>query len=363
MEEISNKKLLYILSGNEPSGIVRARIYEGEWIKRGNKVRFLQLKSEWLLKLMMKAKPLLLLKLLTELLLKISTITRQWYLLRIAGNYDIIIAVKYLKSPLLAKIKAESKAILVYDFDDAVWLDSFAGEEEFSKRISTADFITSGNMYLASRASKYNENSYVLPAPCQVEAFDTFQQKNRMQRKKDEIVIGWIGSASTLFSLFNIYDALETIGEKYPFVVLKIVGTDKDRKMVPRFEKIKTKTITEYNQEDMIKEVSSFDIGIYPLFLSELSLGRGPLKATIYMAAKVPFVCSGYIENNKFVEEGVTGFLAHTTEEWIEKLSLLIENPELRKKMGENGNLYAAEHCSIEKCTDKLSNYLSKHLK
>lgn len=363
MADIKNKKILYILSGNEPSGIVRARIYGSEWMKRGNKVRFVQLKSEWLLKLMMKAKPLLILKLLAELFLKISTIARHWYLLRIVGNYDIIIAVKYLKSPLLSKIKAKSKALLVYDFDDAVWLSSFSGEEEFRRRVSIADCTTSGNMYLANYASKYNPDSYVLPAPCQLEAFEAYQLKNKRKDKEDEIVIGWIGSASTLFSLFNIYDALETIGEKYPHVVLKMVGTDKDKKMVPRFEKIKTLTVTNYDQEEMIKQVSSFDIGIYPLFLSELSLGRGPLKATIYMAAKVPFVCSGYIENNKFVEGGVTGFLAHTTEEWIEKLSLLIENPELRKKMGEKGNLYAAEHCSIEKCTDKLSNFLGKHLK
>jgi glycosyltransferase involved in cell wall biosynthesis len=363
MADIKNKKILYILSGNEPSGIVRARIYGSEWMKRGNKVRFVQLKSEWLLKLMMKAKPLLLLKLLTELLLKITTFTRQWYLLRIAGNYDIIIAVKYLKSPLLSKIKAKSKALLVYDFDDAVWLDSFAGEEEFSKRVSIADFTTSGNFYLASRASKYNEYSYVLAAPCQVEAFEAYQQKNRKPEKKDELVIGWIGSASTLFSLFNIYDALETIGEKYPFVVLKLVGTDKDKKMVPRFEKIKTLTVTNYDQEEMIKQVSSFDIGIYPLFLSELSLGRGPLKATIYMAAKVPFVCSGYIENNKFVEEGVTGFLANNKQEWVEKLSLLLENQELREKMGQKGNQYATNHFSIEKCTDKFCTYLLKHLK
>ena len=37
------------------------------------------------------------------------------------------------------------------------------------------------------------------------------------------------------------------------------------------------------------------------------------------------------------VQDGQNGLLATTTEEWVEKLSLLIENPEMRRRMGEAG--------------------------
>ncbi len=359
---LQNKKILYILSGNEPSGYVRARIFKTENEKQGLDVDFIQLKSDFLIKTMMKLKPLLLAKLTIELIIKISYNLKRFYLMRIIDNYDVIIAIKFIKSDLLKRIKSNSKALLIYDFDDSVWLNAFDGEDEFAKKVTIVDCVTSGNSYLASKAAQYNKNSYVVNAPSQIEQFMACKscEKDYSEDKK-EIIIGWIGSPSTLFSLYKIYDALEIIGEKYPNVVLKLVGTGKDSKMIPRFEKIKVRTISSYDQSEMIKQVSSFDIGLYPLFLSELSLGRGPLKATIYMAGKVPLICSGYIENNKIVEDGVNGFFANETSEWIDKLSLLIENRSLREKIGLNGFKYASEHNSINKSTNQLLEIIGKH--
>ncbi|MFC2099076.1 glycosyltransferase, partial [Bacteroidota bacterium] len=213
----------------------------------------------------------------------------------------------------------------------------------------------------ANHASIYNKASFVVNGPCQIENFLSYKNSIINTTNQDrKIILGWIGSPETLFYLYKIYDALELIGEKYPNVILKLVGTGKERFVVPPFEKIKVDTVPTYNQNEMIKQVYSFDIGLYPLFYNELSLGRGSLKATIYMAGGIPVVCSSIGENTKIIKDGNNGLLADDTDEWFEKLSLLIENPILRKKIGENGNKYAATNFSINNCLNHFLEIIDK---
>lgn len=54
------------------------------------------------------------------------------------------------------------------------------------------------------------------------------------------------------------------------------------------------------------------------------------------------------------------GFLATTEEEWHEKLSLLIENPELRKKMGMKGRDFVVKNYSFEVAAPKLISALKQ---
>jgi glycosyltransferase involved in cell wall biosynthesis len=61
-----------------------------------------------------------------------------------------------------------------------------------------------------------------------------------------------------------------------------------------------------------------------------------------YSAYKIPTIASRVypyykdILGIKTIQQGKTGFLARTTDDWIKYLTLLIENKDLRKKIGEN---------------------------
>jgi glycosyltransferase involved in cell wall biosynthesis len=361
MLKLQNKKFLYILYGDGPSSFVRSLVYKEEFKKRGIQVDYYTLNSTFFGRCIHYFTFFYPLQMMFRGLNKLYYKKQEYFLYKRAIKYDVIIAVKYIDSKLLKNIKRISKALLIYDFDDAVWLDMFYGEEEFSKKVSIADYVTSDNTYLASYASIYNKKSFVVNGPCQVEKFIINNNKRPLPKKHDgAIVLGWIGSPSSIFYLYKIYDALELIGEKYSNVVLKIVGTGKEQMLIPPFEKIKVVSIPSYDQAEMIKQVFSFDVGLYPLFLNELSLGRGSLKATIYMSGRTPIVCSAIGENLNIIRDEINGFIASDTDEWVEKLSCLIESPALREEMGEKGFNFVKTNYSIENCLGQLLEVVSE---
>ena len=74
-----------------------------------------------------------------------------------------------------------------------------------------------------------------------------------------------------------------------------------------------------------------------PLKSSGWERFKGGYKLLNYMSVGLPVVASPVGINNKLVKDGFNGFLASNNEEWINKLSLLISDFELRKKIGIQG--------------------------
>ena len=52
------------------------------------------------------------------------------------------------------------------------------------------------------------------------------------------------------------------------------------------------------------------------------------------MAMESATIVSPVGVNREIIQDGVNGYYAETTEEWVEKLSHLIESEEIRNKMG-----------------------------
>src|SRR5690606_14753256 len=76
-----------------------------------------------------------------------------------------------------------------------------------------------------------------------------------------------------------------------------------------------------------------FDFVIAPLADNLFNRCKSGLKFLEYSAIGAPGVYSKLPPYEDIVIDGVTGFLAGTETEWIEKLTRLIEEPELRQNM------------------------------
>lgn len=252
---------------------------------------------------------------------------------------------------------AESTAKIVFDFDDSIWLlDTSSGNKMWqwmksakktSKIIALSDLVFAGNKYLADYARASNKNVKIIPTTIDTKLF----KRKEEYKNNDKICIGWSGSHTTIKHFEAAIPFLKKIKQKYgDKVYFKVMGdsafVNKDLEIVG----------IPWSSETEVSELSSFDIGIMPLPDDPWVKGKCGLKGLSYMALEVSTIMSAIGVNPEIIKDGVNGFLASTDDEWVEKISLLIESFELRKQLGSNARKTVEERYSFE---SQKNNYLN----
>jgi glycosyltransferase involved in cell wall biosynthesis len=249
------------------------------------------------------------------------------------------------------------KKIIVYDFDDAVMFKNSLSKNPYSLRrtmsfkrmLRYTDLVIAGNEFLKEEAEKYHKNVQVLPTPVDAERY-----WEKEYRESDMVNIGWIGDHGSIHYMESYKDVWEAIGRKYGNVVLTII--------CDTF--IETKDISlrkiPWSYEREIDDLMSLDIGVMPLFNDLWSQGKCGFKIIQYLGVGVPAVCTPVGINRDVVEDGVNGFWAMTKDEWIEKLSFLIEDVSARVKMGKEGRRKIMEQYTVQVCAPKLIEWIKE---
>lgn len=94
------------------------------------------------------------------------------------------------------------------------------------------------------------------------------------------------------------------------------------------------------------------DIGIAPLVNNKFARYKTPIKAMEYGINHLPCVGSTFMYKDVIID-GVTGFLADNQEDFYEKLCKLIEDKELREKMGEEAFKHVVDKFDMAKHINK----------
>jgi len=291
-------------------------------------------------------------------------------LTRLAGspNYDVVFVQKGMLSTNLRgfdRLLARIRGRLIFDIDDVLfgrsvvefsspflgWLQDRNQLEKISAR---SEAVIVGNSYLRDRALQYNSKVFLIPTPVDTRRFQLGEKKSA--DRNGEIVLGWIGTESGLSYLRILEEALALLSKRYR-IRLKLIT-----RLNPRTD-FSLKGVkmdwTPWSYETEVDEMGRFDIGLMPLPEDEWSRGKCGLKLLQYMAMGLPSVSTRIGANSEIVEEGEDGFLAGKTEEWVEKLSRLIEDAALRKQMGEAARRKAVEKYSVERLAPKLAQILT----
>ena len=109
-----------------------------------------------------------------------------------------------------------------------------------------------------------------------------------------------------------------------------------------------------WRAETEIDDLQHFDIGLMPLEDNEWTRYKCGLKILQYMAIGIPGVVSPVGVNSQIVQHGENGFLATSESEWTEHLECLLNDIELRKKIGRAGR-QTVENCySVEANVSRL---------
>jgi glycosyltransferase involved in cell wall biosynthesis len=272
-------------------------------------------------------------------------------------NGDVIfVQRKRLPRSVLLFLKRLKKRI-VYDFDDAVMFKNSLSKNPYSLRrtmsfkrmLHYTDLVIAGNEFLKQEAEKYHRNAKALPTPVDAERY-----REKTSYKSEIINIGWIGDHGSIHYMESYKDVWEVMGRKYKNVVLTII--------CDTF--IQTKDISlrkvQWNYEREIDDLMSLDIGVMPLFDDLWSKGKCGFKIIQYLGVGAPAVCTPVGINRDVVEDGVNGLWASTKDEWVEKLSTLVENVSLREKMGREGRRKIMDMYTVQACAPKLIKWIEE---
>jgi glycosyltransferase involved in cell wall biosynthesis len=274
---------------------------------------------------------------------------------RMVHRFDAVHLIKTRGVALLRTIRKRSRARVVYDLGDALWLPhhryAYADIDEI---LGQSDAVTCDNRYGLDYARKRCKDAYLWPPASQVELFDEARAAGCPARDGSAITLGWIGSPTTAFNLFAIWEALEHLACRFPEVHLRVVGCGPDPSLLPHFERVSYSCLPHYTRAEMIAEVLNMDVGLFPMFDVGDAKVRGILKALVYMSGEAAVVASPRGECVDLIEDGRNGFLAGSKCAWIEKTGRLIESADLRGSMTAEGLKTVRAGYTLEKSFELL---------
>jgi L-malate glycosyltransferase len=297
----------------------------------------------------------------------IGYIRRIFDLLR-APFYDAVFVTLWgtpIGPPLFENILFFFNSRIIYDLDDMMFIDKVDHiKETFFQRLKgknkplvmlrRAKYVIVCTPKLEEIALKLNKYGNVVDISS---TFDTQRVTPvTAYTTKEETVIGWTGTHSTLPFLQMLQPVLARVSQLRKIKLLVIANKEYQMEGVP----------TEYRawqEKTEVRDLHLMDIGLYPIPANEWSLGKSSLKALTYMAIAIPFVATAYGTNFRIMENGVQGFLASTDDEWVESLLKLIDDVELRKRMGLAGRKTVEESFSVQANLPKYLNVFKTIIK
>lgn len=231
-----------------------------------------------------------------------------------------------------------------FDFDDAIYLPAAsAGNRRLTglkaagktKRVvGRAALVIAGNRHLAEWARRYNPRVDVVPT-----TIDTELYRPSARIAGERVCIGWSGSLSTIEHLKLLERVLRDL-QRERGIRIKVIGDAAYQ--IPGAE---TESLR-WNEKTELDDLHDIDIGVMPLPDDEWARGKCGLKGLQYMALGIPSVLSPVGVNTEIASDGAA-MLASTPEDWYEVLGRLIDDAELRARIGAAGRVRVEEKYSV----------------
>lgn len=272
-----------------------------------------------------------------------------WRLTRRAKEYDLVFIQReclMIGSTFFEKRFAK-KVPTIYDFDDAIWIPAISDNNKrlkflkdgskTARLIQLSTLVFAGNQYLADYAKQFNPNVRVIPTTVDTDLFTRHPYPPRSR-----VCVGWSGSFSTIPHFEHAIPALLRLQQLYgDRIYFKVIGDPNYKNEALGIQGIA------WTAEDEVFQLSELDIGLMPLPEDEWTKGKCGLKGLTYMSLEIATIMSPVGVNTEIIEDGVNGFLAKTEDEWVEKISRLIEDAELRLRIGKAGRQTVLDRYSV----------------
>ncbi len=253
---------------------------------------------------------------------------------------------------VIDRARSEGKPV-IFDIDDLIFElpadhpDRLNGYYEDSlvdmlRGLVDADAVTVSTEPLRAYYRAFNDNIVVLPNYLDGQVWRNLPlQRHRDAAAHEPVVIGYMGGESHLRDLEYIEPVLRRLAERYgKNLILRFYGGKPPAALVESFDLCPVEWLPldskDYRRFAELFAQARCDIAIAPLVDNPFNRCKSPIKFLEYSALSLPAVYSNIPPYSEVVSDGVTGLLAHTSDEWEQHLRELIDVPELRHKLGDN---------------------------
>ncbi|QAV45187.1 glycosyltransferase [Pantoea agglomerans] len=167
------------------------------------------------------------------------------------------------------------------------------------------------------------------------------------------------GTSTHNVDFLEASDAIYNILVSSPNVHLRLAGM---LELPDKFDKVKNQIerIGFCPYADYLRILAECDISIAPLENYIFNDSKSNIKYLEASILGLPSVCSPRPNFISVIENGVNGFLCYDTEEWEASFKMLIEDPLLRKNVGENAKKSVLKHYSPESIAREQASIIIK---
>ncbi len=231
------------------------------------------------------------------------------------------------------------------------------GEEMVNHFYKNCDIILATSYTTMNEITQYIDGkSYgIFRSGVDINAFNPGKRDNDFRKRINEkIILLFAGRLTPEKNIQFLIDAFLELRQKHENIHLFIAGDGELR------ETIKQKLGNDVTApgflfgEDLYKAFASSDIFVFPSITD--TLGLVVLEA---QASGLPVVVMDQGGPKEVMENNNTGFLckANVMDDFIKKISLLIENHELRIRMGKNARIFSEKYSWDSAFTDLIKVY------
>lgn len=231
-----------------------------------------------------------------------------------------------------------------------------------------ADDIIAVSETYANRASKANKkykNKLSVFLGTELEYFDKCRNENIFETSDKEIKIAYIGTLGHSYDIKIIIDALEILKEQcknFKFIIMGDGPLKLEFEEYAKKKQINCEFTGRLDYPKMIGRLCDCDIAVNPIMRG--SAGSIINKVGDYASAGLPVINTQENEEYKsIVEKYNIGFNCKNddAEDVAEKLKLLIDDKNLRTKMGRNNRMLAEEKFDRKKTYLNIFNLVKKN--
>ena len=229
----------------------------------------------------------------------------------------------------------------------------FDGAQKYRKSLCTADYGTASTAVLAEEMTRHSgHETFLLPNCLDKTLLHFATQPKKIKGDNTVTIVYGSGTSTHDIDFQEAADALFELLLAYPNLRFVVHGT---LTLPETFDSVKSQiTVIPFMEASAYYQaLFNYDINIAPLEPTLFNNAKSNIKYLEASVLRLPTVASNVREFTAVIENGVNGFLASSKETWKHALETLINDPDLRTKMGEAACQTVLEQYRIEEVANR----------